>query len=273
VSAQPASSIPSAPSARPAAAEPVAARTPQLDRAASARLARVEFQRWARLLGQLTEADGAKPTECPEWDVRAMASHVLGMSEMFSSWSQNARQHFPAWRADRRGAPYIDALTAKQVHDRRDLSLPEIRAGLAAVAERNVRWRQRTPGLLRNRAMPDPQPVTGVPGGPMEAWTFGFLFDVILVRDPWMHRGDVSRAVGLPLELTADHDGAFIADVVGEWASRHAEPYDLTLSGPAGGHWSRGSGGEVMAIDAVEFARTVSGRRPGSGLLAVAVPF
>jgi hypothetical protein len=34
-----------------------------------------------------------------------------------------------------------------------------------------------------------------------------------------------------------------------------------------------GTGGAELAIDAVEFCRTLSGRAPGSGLLGQAVPF
>jgi uncharacterized protein (TIGR03083 family) len=248
-------------------------RRPAMDRATCSRLATVEYERFLRQLDQLTSAEAAMPTDCAGWDVTAMAQHVLGMAEMFSSWTRNARQHLPAARAAKNGAAYIDALTARQVADRAHLSLPEVRVALAAAGPRAVRWRRRSPGLLRARAMPDLQPVSGVPGGPMEAWTFGFLFDVILVRDPWMHRTDIARAVGRPLELTADHDGVIVADLVAEWSSRHTEPYDLVLTGPAGGTWSRGVDGERIEMDAIDFCRSLAGRGPTDGLLAVAVPF
>jgi hypothetical protein len=73
--------------------------------------------------------------------------------------------------------------------------------------------------------------------------------------------------------LTPDHDGRIVADVVAEWAAAHRRPYRLTLAGPAGGTWSTGEDGASLALDAVEFCRTVSGRAPGTGLLAHAVPF
>ena len=44
--------------------------------------------------------------------------------------------------------------------------------------------------------------------------------------------------------LTADHDGVIVADVVAEWARRHGQPYQLKLTGPAGGSWTSGTGGE-----------------------------
>ena len=73
--------------------------------------------------------------------------------------------------------------------------------------------------------------------------------------------------------LTAEHDGVLLADVVTEWAARHGAPFTLHLTGPAGGHWQVGTGGEELSLDAVSFARALSGRMPGEGLLAVEVPF
>ena len=78
--------------------------------------------------------------------------------------------------------------------------------------------------------------------------------------------------------LTADHDGVIVADIVAEWARRHGKPYQLELSGPAGGSWSSGASGEEIVMDAADFCRVVSGR-PGPdggrprGLLTTQVPF
>ena len=106
-----------------------------------------------------------------------------------------------------------------------------------------------------------------------EWWTIGYLIDIILTRDPWMHRIDISRAAGIPPALAADHDGVIVADVVNEWASRHGQPCTVQLTGPAGGTWSWGTDGPQLEHDAIEFCRVVSGRVPGDGLLAVNVPF
>jgi hypothetical protein len=91
-------------------------------------------------------------------------------------------------------------------------------------------------------------------------WTFGYLIDVILTRDPWMHRLDIALATGTPLHLTADHDGVIVADVVGEWADRHGKDFELTLTGPAGGTWQAGANGPSWTLDAVDFCRAISGR-------------
>ena len=88
-----------------------------------------------------------------------------------------------------------------------------------------------------------------------------------------MHRTDIAAATGAPLTLTADHDGVLVADIVQEWATRHGQSCSLTLTGPAGGFWSWGSGGQELQLDAVTFCRALAGRGPAEGLLAVEVPF
>ena len=107
----------------------------------------------------------------------------------------------------------------------------------------------------------------------METWAIGFVSDVILTRDPWMHRMDIARATSTDPVLTPDHDGVIVADVVAEWSARHDAPYELELTGPAGGHWHRGSGGEAISMDAIDFCRAISGRGEAPGLLSVQVPF
>ena len=100
----------------------------------------------------------------------------------------------------------------------------------------------------------------------------GYLFDVILTRDPFLHRVDIARATGTTLMATADHEGVIVDDVVAEWADRHGAAYDLELTGPAGGHW-RHDEGEHITMNAFEFCRALSGRAPAEGLLRTQLPF
>ena len=65
-----------------------------------------------------------------------------------------------------------------------------------------------TPGFIRRQTM-----IGGVINGAEEPWTLGYLIDVILTRDPWMHRLDICAALDRPPQLTADHDGVIVADV------------------------------------------------------------
>lgn len=235
-----------------------------LDRPAARRLAATEYDRFAALLRTLGPADWTRTTDCPGWDVRAMAGHVLGMAEMVATARAFLTQNAAAARAGRG----IDALTAHQVRTRAHLRPDELVERFAAVAPRAARGRQRLAAVLGRLPMPEQQVV----GGRRESWRFGFLFDVILTRDTWMHRVDISRATGRDLVLTAEHDGRLVADVVAEWASRHGQPYRLRLTGPAGGTWSAGAGPE-LDLDAVEFCRVLSGRGCAPGLLGEQVPF
>jgi hypothetical protein len=106
-----------------------------------------------------------------------------------------------------------------------------------------------------------------------ERWKYGYLVDTIFTRDTWMHRLDIARATGRQMDLTPQHDGRLMADVVTEWARRHRQPFDLSLTGPAGGHWQSGTGAEHIELDALEFGWILAGRAPGVGLLSTRVPF
>jgi hypothetical protein len=167
------------------------------------------------------------------------------------------------------GTDPLDALTGLQVSERAAWAPADVVAGARRVGPRAARGRRLTPGFVRRRRLPAPQNVNGA----VEHWSIGYLLDTVLTRDPWMHRLDIAAATGRDPVLTAEHDGVIVDDVVAEWAGRHGAPYALTLTGPAGGSWSRGDGGEVIEMDAVDFCRILSGRRAGDGLLAVQVPF
>ncbi len=241
-------------------------RSSTLDRPTLMRLAAIEYDRVTTTLRELSPSDWDCPTECPGWDVRAMAGHVLGMAEMAASVREGARQQLAA---KRRGGVFIDALTALQVEARAGLTPQQVVERLQVVGPRAAAARRRTPAFVRNRRMPGKQVV----GDRLEDWTLGFLLDTILTRDPWMHRIDISRATGRPLTLTADHDGVLVADVVHEWAGRHGTPCQLRLSGPAGGAWEFGTGSPSLELDAVDFCRALAGRGGSAHLFSTEVPF
>jgi uncharacterized protein (TIGR03083 family) len=229
-------------------------------------LAQTEYERIEALLRALGEDDWTKPTDCELWDVRAMAGHVVGMTQAFTGARELARQMRAGSRAAGDG-PSIDGLTSVQVREQAGFTPAELVDRLAELAPRATRRRARVPGLLRRIPMKEEV------GGKRETWRFGYLLDVILTRDTWMHRIDVSRATAREMVLTPEHDGRIVADIVADWARRHGRPFALTLEGPAGGEYVHGEGGGALALDAVEFCRIVSGRERGSGLLATAVPF
>ncbi len=244
---------------------------PPITRAEAEVLAATEYVRLVEQLRALSTDDWTKPTDCPLWDVRAVAGHNVGTMSDFTSLRSVMRRTRAARKAAKKtGGPMIDSMTAMQVADHAALTETE----LIASAERNgptaARWRAHAPALLRR------MPMKETVGGRPETWRIGYLLDTILTRDPWMHRIDIARATGRDLVLTPDHDGRIVADVVAEWARRHGQPFALTLTGPAGGQYIAGpedGGGVEITIDAVEFCRTLSGRAPGSGLLTQEVPF
>jgi uncharacterized protein (TIGR03083 family) len=229
-------------------------------------LAETEFARMVELLGSLSAEDWRQPTVCELWDVRAMASHVLGMAEAQASMRQFAHDFRAARR--RSGGKMIDAMTAAQVAERASMTPEAIVCHLALIAPKAVKARRRTPALVRQlvRMKQDP---------PFEAerWRLSYLVDKIFTRDTWMHRLDISRATGKAMVITAPHDGRLVGDVVAEWGYRHGKAFTLTLTGPAGGHWRIGDQGEELELDALDFCLTVGSRQPGTGLLATEVPF
>lgn len=230
-----------------------------------------ELERTITMLRSLDDRDWEAATDCPDWDVRAMYLHVLGACEAGASMRENVHQLRKARsHRKRNGGPLEAGLSHVQVVERLDLGPAEIVEQLERIAPKAVRGRRRTPGLVRNFAK------LAIDGPVHEKWKMGYLIDTIYLRDLWMHRVDVATATGRPLELTADHDGRIVADVVSEWARRHGQPFALELSGPAGGSFASdpdAAGVEVLSLDAVEFCRTLAGRAPATGLLATIVPF
>jgi uncharacterized protein (TIGR03083 family) len=229
-------------------------------------LAEEEFSRFAELAASLSEQEWAMPTDCIAWDVRKMALHVLGSADSQASVREFVHQM-------RRGMPlnkqidshhWVDGLNELQIRERQHLSNPELVVQLKGVGPRAVKGRWSTPPPMR---------YLPIPFGPPIGWEpLKYLLDVGFTRDVWCHRLDISCATGRPMHLTADHDGRLVADIVGEWAAIHREPFDLVLEGPAGGKFTQGVNGERVEIDAMEFIRTLSGRLPGSGVLSHPLP-
>jgi len=230
-------------------------------------LAETEYERLLTFVDGLSGDEWSRRTDCPEWDVQAVVGHLLGMLELLADPQERVRQLKTAAEiAARTGCLRLDAMTALQVREHAHLTPDELRRALHDAVPRAL--------AARSATTPEQRAGTYSPELPGEGnWTIGYLFDVIQTRDPWIHRIDMSRAIQRDATLSRDHDGRIVADVVAEWARRHGRPFTLTLTGPAGGRFSAGSGGAELELDAVEFCRNLSGRSPGAGLLATRVPF
>jgi uncharacterized protein (TIGR03083 family) len=225
-----------------------------------------EYDRLLRLLRGLDAEQWQAPTDCHGWAVRDIAAHLVGAAACTASLHEQVRQARLARRLGRVG-DLVDRMNQVQVDERRSLTPAALVEELATGSARGLAARRRLPALVQ--AVPLPF------GPPLGTRPLGYLMGRIYTRDAWMHRIDLARATGAPLELTHAHDGAIVADMLAEWSRTHAADFDVVLSGPAGGQWSRGAGGtsDAIRMDAVEFARTLSGRAPGAGLLARRVPF
>ena len=81
----------------------------------------------------------------------------------------------------------VDGLTASRSPPTPGSSTDELIAGLAAAGPVAARWRAsrrpHAPAAVKERC----------PTAPTERWRMGYLFDIILTRDTWMHRVDVAR--------------------------------------------------------------------------------
>ena len=229
-------------------------------------IAEEEFRRFAALDAALTPAEWELPTDCTKWDVRAVVLHVLG--------SGDAQASFPVFVHQlRRGVPlnreidshhWVDGMNELQIRERSGLTNDEVVAQLETVGPRAVRGRWKTPPPMR---------YLPIPFGPPIGWTpLKYLLDVGFTRDVWAHRIDICGATGREMSPTGGHDGRLVADIVGEWASIHGQPFELVLEGPAGGKFRQGVGGERVELDAIEFIRILSGRRPGTGILSHELP-
>jgi uncharacterized protein (TIGR03083 family) len=238
----------------------------RITRAEARSLATAEFEKFAELAASLTPDEWTTATDCVGWDVRAMCLHVLGSAEAQASPRVFLHQL-------RRGLPlnkqieshhWVDGLNELQIRERADLSDAEVVEQLRAIGPRAVKGRFGTPLPLR---------YTPVPFGPPIGWKpVNYLLEVGFTRDVWAHRIDIHAVIGRPMTLEPAHDGRLVADIVAEWALLHGEPFELTLTGPAGGAFSRGAGGEHVEMDALDFIRTLAGRLSGTGVMRHPLP-
>lgn len=233
-------------------------------------LATVENDRMTALLCDLRGDDWQQPTDCTRWNTTQLAAHVVGAVQGQASLRELVHQLRRARRLSRTDpdlANILDAFNEGQVLDRAHLGTEALVREWKRWAPRSVTVRRRIPKPLRGLRVLRLAPDVTMP--------VSYLVDAGFTRDTWMHRIDLARAVGRPPVLTGQHDGRLIADIVREWATAYDLQVDLSLTGPAGGRFRRGtndSAVEGVTVDAVEFVRILSGRAPGDGILSHPLP-
>lgn len=235
------------------------------------RLTNAENARLLALLRSLTDEQWQAATDCAAWTVREIVVHLIGSAHAQASPVEFVRQVITGRRltAEIGGEHWVDGLNEAQLRGRADWTAPTL----------PDRWEQHAAAALKARSRL-PAPVRALPVLPIGTglgtkigWQpLRYLFDMGFTRDVWMHRLDIARAAGSAPQLTPEHDGRILADIVAEWSRRHGEPYALILTGPAGGAFRVGEGGDPQTVDAVEFARIISGRATGPGILRHKLP-
>ena len=242
-----------------------------LTRREAVELGREEYRRFVAAVSALDADDWARATDCEGWTVRDLAGHLAGaMTSAASFRAFVSLQVGTLRRSKRTSEPLVDAMTALQIEQVASLDTTELVARMASLVDRAADGRARVPTALARAASFKVEM-----GSISERWKLDYLLGTILTRDTWLHRvSDLARAIDRPPVIDGAHDARIVADIAGEWVSRHGEPVELVLGGPAGGHFVHRSGGPRIEIDALEFCRVLSGRaEPTHPLLETAVPF
>jgi uncharacterized protein (TIGR03083 family) len=231
---------------------------PQTSPGRVAEVATAELEAELALLGTLDEQDWSRPTDCVGWDVQDLTAHLVGeYQEITRPWVLLRRLRKGHRRYPHRSR--LDAHNQQQINELGDQSGPELITALARVGPKAIRARRRLPGPLRRLPVARlfPEEARRMPDVGL-----GYLLDVVMVRDVWMHRVDLARATGRPLVL-GEHDREVVAQVVRDVGRCWDGPSVLLeLGGPAGGRWRLGNDAPAATVrtDAVGYLRAVSGR-------------
>lgn len=212
------------------------------------------------VMGSLDAGAWSRPTACTGWTVRDMVAHEVGQfEELPKPWLMVTRVRRARRTHSELGA--LDGHNAIQVEDRAEVPGERLVEEFARVAPKGARSLARVPAPVRRRmrmSMIFPE-ARALPEDSME-----YLNSVLIARDTWMHRIDLSDATGTGPVLDA-HDHEIMDQVLLDLALGWAGPCCLLdLSGPVGGRYRLGGGPPVVTLraDAVAFARHLSGRPP-----------
>ncbi|ONI72000.1 hypothetical protein BWI15_18055 [Kribbella sp. ALI-6-A] len=217
-----------------------------------------EIAAWRDLMPTLTGDDWQRRTVCDAWDVADVVGHLCGQAEdVIRPWSfprryRKARRVYP-------GVVRLDAHMMVQADEHRGTPPDVLRERFDRLWTKATRTISRNPALLRRMTMS----IEGIPG--FESIDLGYVQDILLARDLWMHRDDVCQALDRPFDA-GPYAEELIAQVIRDlmdgpfWGSRPA--VIVELSGQGGGVYQLGIGDPVATVrtDAVSYMRTVSGR-------------
>ncbi|WP_328518627.1 maleylpyruvate isomerase family mycothiol-dependent enzyme [Kribbella sp. NBC_00359] len=217
-----------------------------------------EIHAWHDLLASLEGAEWHRRTVCDAWDVADVAGHLIGQAEdvlrpwLFPLRDLKAKRKYPQ-------AVLLDAHMMIQADEHRGTPPAEVRASFDKLWAKASRRIARNPALVRRIRVT----LEGVPG--FESIDLGYIQDILLARDLWMHRDDVCQGLGREFDA-----GPYAEEIVAQvmydvdagpfWGDRPAVVLELT--GQGGGTYRLGRDEPVgrATLDAVGYMRTLSGR-------------
>lgn len=158
---------------------------PAITHAEGAALGEAAYDALVSVFERLDPGDWAKPTDCEGWTVRHVAGHLVGaLRAAAASMRELASQQLEIKRRPRRsGANEVDVMTTVQIERAAALTPAEVVADLRRLVPLAARGRRRTPWVLR-KGVRFPVSIGSID----ERWSLGYLVDVILTRDAWLHR-------------------------------------------------------------------------------------
>ncbi|TCC39437.1 maleylpyruvate isomerase family mycothiol-dependent enzyme [Kribbella sindirgiensis] len=216
-----------------------------------------ELTAWHELLASIEGDEWQRRTVCDAWDVADIAGHLIGQAE-----DVNKPFSFPRrYRKAKRVYPdvlRIDAHMMVQADEHRGTPPAQLRTTFDQVWAKATRKISTEPALLRRVSMT-------IDGFESVKLSLGYIHDILLARDLWMHRDDVSQALGRRFDA-GPHATELVAQVMYDvidgpwWGDRPTVEVELT--GPGGGAYKFGRGEPVgrASVDAVTYMRTLSGR-------------
>lgn len=222
-----------------------------------------EIVAWTELLGTLGPNDWSRTTPCTRWDVKDIVGHLCGHAEEdLRPWLFPLRDRRAARRHPQ--MTYIDGHMEIQVEEHREMTSADVHERFLELWPRANRRLRRTPGFIRRLRVKTGllQPATV---------SIAYLHDVIHARDLWMHRDDVSQAIGTAF-APGEHGGAVVEQILHDLDQQWSGPtVVLELTGAKRGAWQLGVGQPVATVraDALTYMRCLAGRDEDPALQVV----
>jgi uncharacterized protein (TIGR03083 family) len=229
---------------------------PMTDLATAYDLRTAEIDAWTTLLGDLKPSDWDKPTVCAAWSVGDIVRHLVSQAEeqiwpwQFPLRDRKATKAYPE-------LPQLDAHMRYGADLHRTKSQEEIIEYFLRVWPRANRAIRRCPAIIRH---------VGVSSEDANFGTFRItlaeIYDVLLPRDLWMHRDDVSRAIGQPTRV-AEHDLLVVDQIMRDlhtfW-SHDAVVLDLTGAVDRSYQIGNSAARARIQLDTLTYMRALAGR-------------